>query len=51
MFVADAVGLAGAVSGGAASNAGLRVDVGYTIASSLSAAKRPSTVARTNGRP
>jgi hypothetical protein len=51
MFVADAVGPAGPVSGGAASNAGLRVAVGYTIASSFSAANRPSTVARTNGRP
>ena len=51
MFVADAVGPAGPMSGGAASNAGLRGDVGYTIASSFSAAKRPSTVARTNGRP
>jgi hypothetical protein len=51
MFVADAVGLAGAVSGGAVSNARLRGDVGYTIASSFSAAKRPSTAARTSGRP
>src|SRR5207244_11043680 len=50
-FVAEAVGLAGAVSDGAASNAGLRVDVGYTIASSFSAAKRPSKADRINGRP
>jgi hypothetical protein len=41
----------GAVSGGAASKAGRRVAVGYTIASILSAANRPSTVDRTNGRP
>ena len=40
-----------AVSGGAVSNAGLRGDVGYTIASSVSLAKMPSTAARNNGRP
>jgi hypothetical protein len=51
MFVADAVGLAGGVSGSAVSNAGLRGDVGYTIASSFSFVKRPSTVARNSGRP
>ena len=51
MFVADAVGAAGAVSGGAAISAGLRGDVGYTIASNFAEAKRPSTAARTSGRP